>query len=59
MHQFLNETLFHLIFSHLSFLPRHKALAQRPHGKLHGVPQLVAEMPVAQDPVHVQVDVPS
>lgn len=49
--------LFISIWSHLSFVPRHKRFSQSPHGKLHSVPQLVTEMPVSQNPVHIQINI--
>jgi len=45
--------------SYLGFFPGHKVIAEGLHGELHGVPQLVAEVAVAEDTVDVQVDVPA
>lgn len=45
--------------SYLGFFPGHKVVAEGLHGELHSVPQLVAEVAVAEDTVDVQVDVPA
>lgn len=42
---------------HLGFLWRYKVVSQGLHGKLHSVPQFVAEVAVTQDAVDIQVDV--
>lgn len=45
--------------SHLWAGPWLESIPKATDGKLGGVPQLVAEMAVAQDPVHVHVYIPS
>jgi len=48
-----------ICFCHLSFLCRYKVVTQRLHGKLHSIPQFVAEVTVTQNAVDIQVYIPS
>lgn len=45
--------------SHLGFLRWYKVVSQCLHGKLHSIPEFVAEVTVTQNAVDIQVDVPT
>ena len=45
--------------SHLGFLRWYKVVSQCLHGKLHSVPQLVAEVTVTQNTVDIKIDIPA
>lgn len=52
--------LFTFLFcSHLGSFCWYKTISQCLHGKLHSVPQFVAEVTVTQNAVDIQVDVPA